>query len=202
MVIGAPCPAVALVTSVHRPTVVSVWSGAFACVMLLAACSAPAPEPSLGPVPSGSAPASELLAPNPPLAVQAALGSAGITFVPLTENQLATVRVTRDEAEPTALASRGFGYGSDGELVVWEEVGCVFLGMYTAPAMPTHGDPYVPNPFPAYLVQVLADPIPDFPKMNFGVVVVDATSGQLKTQFGGGGRPPDGLMGTTCGVEP
>jgi len=87
-------------------------------------------------------------------------------------------------------------------LVVWEKVGCVFLGMYTAPPMPTHGDPYVPHPFPAYLVQVLADPIPEFPMMNFGVVVVDAATGELKTQFGGGGRPPDGLMGTTCGVAP
>ncbi len=176
------------------------WSLWLAYALLLAACSVPpSPSPS---VPTGSAPASRLLAPAPHQAVQAALGEAGITFVALTQGELANVRVPRNEAEPTALASRGSGYGSDGELVVWEKVGCVFLGMYTAPPMPTHGDPYVPHPFPAYLVQVLADPIPEFPMMNFGVVVVDAATGELKTQFGGGGRAPDGLMGTTCGVAP
>jgi hypothetical protein len=109
------------------------------------------------------------------------------------------VRTPRAEADATALASRGFGYGPQGKKVVWKKVGCVFLGMYTRPSMLTHGQPSPALPFPAYLVQVVADPIADFPMLNLSVVVVDAVTGELGTQFGGG-LPPNGMMGTSCGV--
>jgi hypothetical protein len=91
------------------------------------------------------------------------------------------------------------GYGPDDARVVWKKVGCIFLGYYTAPQMPRIG--YVPPEFPAYLVQVLADPVPAFPMINIGVVVVDATTGERSSTYGAG-TPPDGIMGTTCGVTP
>jgi hypothetical protein len=109
------------------------------------------------------------------------------------------VVVTQEAAEQTALATRGTGYGSGDDYVVWEKVGCVFLGYYTGFHHPRQG--YVPPTFPAYLVQVLAEPIPGFPMLNIGVIVINAATGEQDTQYGGG-DPPDGMMGTTCGVSP
>jgi hypothetical protein len=107
--------------------------------------------------------------------------------------------VTRRDAERLALASvpPGVGHGEESLLTAWEKVGCVFLGMYTAPGSP-HDEP---QPFPAYLVQVLADPVPDYPQSNIGIIVVDAVSGEFRTQHGEG-PAPFGVMGTTCGVAP
>lgn len=119
----------------------------------------------------------------------------------MSEAQRALVRVTAAEAERIAMAAAGMGYGPDGARIVWKKIGCVFLGTYTAPRMPTHGQPYVPNTFPAYLVQVLADPVPGWPMINIGVVVVNAVTGKGGTTFGAG-LPPTGIMGTTCGVTP
>jgi hypothetical protein len=110
---------------------------------------------------------------------------------------LATVRVTRLAAEQTALAEAGMGYGPDGARVVWKKVGCIFLGYFTGPPEPSFG--YTPPTLAAYLVQVLDDPVPEFPGINVGVVVIDATTGDSLMSFGGG---PFGGMGTTCGVSP
>jgi hypothetical protein len=125
---------------------------------------------------------------------------ARITLVPLTNAQLATVRTTAADAERRALAEPGGGYGSHYQ-VVWRKVGCVFLGSYTAPRMPNHGQPYVPDTFPAYLVQTLAEPVPGFSMLNVGVAVIDARTGEWVSGKGGG-DPPNGIMGTTCGVKP
>jgi hypothetical protein len=144
-------------------------------------------------------PAPSPLAPSPPFEVQTALKSAQVSFVPLTDAQLATVSITRTEAERIALADPGMGYGPDSSRVTWKKVGCVFLGYYTGMQEPSIG--YVPPTYAAYLVQVLADPIPDFPMLNIGVVVVNATTGERGTTFGAG-QPPYGVMGSTCGVSP
>jgi hypothetical protein len=95
-----------------------------------------------------------------------------------------------------ALASRLFGYGPDGTLVVWTKVGCTFLGYYKAPEVGTSG--YVPPKFPAYLVQVFAAPVPGFPDVNRAWMVVNAETGQAVTGYGGGAV----AFGTTCGVSP
>jgi hypothetical protein len=133
------------------------------------------------------------------VAVQESLVQARIGFVPLNDAQLATVRVTASEAEQTGLADAGMGYGPDDARVVWKKVGCIFLGYYTGPPMPRVG--YVPPTLAAYLVQTLADPVPDFPMINIGVVVIDATTGDELGAYGGG-EAPYGMMGTTCGVSP
>lgn len=170
--------------------------------VLLVACSAPLPRPSTSPTaiaPTASTLPASALAAAPPSSVQNDLLTARISFVPLTEAQLATVRVTAAEAQRTALADDAFGYGPDDARVVWEKVGCIFLGYYTGPGQPRVG--YVRPEFPAYLVQVLDDPVHDFPMINIGVVVVDATTGEQSTTYGAG-PPPDGIIGTTCGVTP
>jgi hypothetical protein len=163
--------------------------------VLMVACSAPLASKTVPP-PGSTPPLADLASPPPP-SVQIDLHAARLTFVPLTDAQLATVRVTAAEARRIALADDAFEYGSDGARVVWSEVGCIFLGYYTAPPQPSVG--YVPPEFPAYLVQVLGDPVPDFPMINIGVVVVDATTGEQSTTYGAG-TPPHGIMGTTCGA--
>lgn len=171
-------------------------------VALLVGCSVPSPTPSPAVLRQGTPPPTTPLTSSPPAAVQSALyEQARIEFLPLTDALRFSVRVTAAEAERTGLADAGIGYGPDGGRIVWKKVGCVFLGLYTAPRMPNHGQTYVPDTFPAYLVQVLAKPVPDFPLANIGVVVVDATTGARRTAFGGG-EPPSGIMGTTCGVAP
>ena len=175
-----------------------------ACVgVLLVACGLPSltvtPSPTTVASPSASGQPPDQFASPPPAAVQEALAQARITFVPLDDAQLGIVRVTASEAEGTALADAGSGYGPDDARVVWKKVGCIFLGYYTEPMQPRLG--YVPRTLAAYLVQVLADPVPDFPMIHIGVVVIDATTAERLTTYGGGDAP-NGIMGATCGVSP
>jgi hypothetical protein len=160
------------------------------CGCLLVGCNAPTPEPALRFV----------LAPAPPIAVQRALSDgARIEFRPLTAMEVHQVRVSADIARQIALSEPGMGYGPGDDLVRWDKVGCGFLGWYTGPGMPRVG--YVPPSHPAYLVQTLADPVPRFRMINIGVTVIDARTGETGMHTGGG-APPFGIMGTTCGVTP
>jgi hypothetical protein len=125
-----------------------------------------------------------------------------MSFKPLTPEQTAGVAITRTQAEQTALANRGFGYDdANGNVkeIVWEKVGCVFLGyriersLVGPPPRPVHEGS-------AYLVQVLAGPVPGDPGLQVVIVEVDAVTGGSVGAFGGGGPPPYGVFGTTCGV--
>jgi hypothetical protein len=118
-----------------------------------------------------------------------------------------SVRVTLPTAEQSALAiTQPQSYGTAGGVVVWKKVGCAFLGWYTGPPSSFLGrgtpppDAYGPS-FPAYVIQLLGDPIPGRPAINIEVVVIDAESGVQITILGGG-EPPSGILGTTCGVTP
>jgi hypothetical protein len=166
-------------------------ASAAALITLLVACS------GLSPVPTGSPPPSGALAQPPPPDVQSALARAGITFAPLTAAQLARVRVTITQAKHTAFRDRSPGTGSINVVVVWKTFGCVFLGRFRGEQMP-HS---TPRTFSAYLVQALGDPVPDYPVINIGVVVVDAETGEMGATYSGG-EPPNGMMGTTCGHTP
>ena len=180
------------------------------CLALVACASPPLPAT---PSPAGtltgtpaptSTPSATLsadqLAPSPPEVVQAALnGQARMTFVPLTDAQLAIVRTTVQDAERIALATGPQGYGTQGSVWTYTEVGCVFLGWYTGPPEPSYG--YVPPIFPAYLVQILATPVPGWGTGNIEVVVVNAQTGERGAIYGAG-APPTGIMGSTCGVTP
>lgn len=180
------------------------------CVALVACVSPPlaaTPSPA-GTLTGTPAPTStpsvtlsaDQLAPSPPEAVQAALnGQMHMTFLPLTAAQRATVRTTVQDAERIALATGPQGYGTQGSVFTFTKVGCVFLGLYTGPQMPSYG--YVPSTFSAYLVQILAAPVPGWGALNVGVVVVDAQTGERGTTYGAG-EPPAGIIGTTCGVSP
>jgi len=138
------------------------------------------------------------LADSPPPAVQTWLAQypQGPRLRPLTDSELAKVRVTAATAKRVALASRGFGYGPDVTLVVWTKVGSIFLGYYKAPYYGTAG--YVPPAFPAYVVQVFAAPVPGFLDVNRGWIVVDAETGKETDGYGGGAV----AFGMTCGVSP
>ena len=184
----------ALISRVVRSAILAIL------VVVLGACGTSSPKPISSQL--GSLLPTQALAPAPPPAVQdALLASAGVRFVPLTRDQLATVRITSAAAETRALAEPGNGYGPDDAHVVWKKYGCVFLGNYTAPLMPTHGQTFVARTFPAYIVQTLSDPIANYPMINIGVAVIDAETGKWDSGLGGGDAP-SGIMGTTCGVTP
>ncbi len=156
----------------------------------------PTPTPSLGPLAS-PLPASEL-ADAPPSDVEAWIGTtlhAG--FRPLTSSELALVRVTSADARKEGLAQPPGGYGSNGGRIAWTKVGCIYLGYFTGPPMPTAG--YVPPEVPAYVVQVIGQPVPDFPDLNIQAAVIDAQTGKALTMYSTTGEP---VLGTTCGVSP
>jgi hypothetical protein len=150
----------------------------------------PTITPSLGPTPL-----SVVVAPPPPQFVTQNLANGTrMTFVPLTGAQLRDVRIDVAVAEQTALAIGPQSYGTKGGKVNWEQVGCVFLGWYVGPSMPRLG--YVPPTHPAYLVQIIGDPVAGWPGINVEAVVVNAETGERGTIYGG--TLP--IMGTTCGV--
>lgn len=91
------------------------------------------------------------------------------------------------------------GYGPGSSRVTWSEIGCAYLGYYIAPMMPSYG--YVPPAYIAYIVQTLAPPVPSFPGINVGIVVIDARTGAMGTRYSSGSSP-NPILGTTCGVEP
>ncbi len=172
--------------------------------LLLVGCAAR--TVTVSPTPSGQLPtptelpatlSTDQLAPSPPLAVQDSLRP--MTFIPLTPEQLADVTVTVSTAERIALAGPGPGYGPGDSKVVWKKVGCVFLGWYVHEQMPSDG--YVAPSFPAYLVQVLGDPVKGFPMLNIDILVINAYTGERAGGYGAGAAPA-GIMGTTCGVTP
>jgi len=120
-----------------------------------------------------------------------------IGFRPLTATELQSVVVGPDAAEAKALAEPGSGYGPGHDHFVWTKVGCIFLGYYVAMPMPRVG--YVAPEFPAYLVQVLAKQVKDFPGENVEIEVIDARTGERSFGFGYGPTP---VLGTTCGKKP
>jgi hypothetical protein len=117
-----------------------------------------------------------------------------MTFVPLNGAQRNRVRIGVETAKRTALAIGAQAYGTEGGTVAWKRVGCVFLGWYKAPSMPSVG--YVPPEFPAYLVQVIGDPVKGWPGINVEAVVINAETGERDTIYGGS----EPVMGITCGV--
>jgi hypothetical protein len=91
-------------------------------------------------------------------------------------------------------------YGPDGSTVVWTWVGCIFLGSYRGPQMPTHGQHVGPSEFPAYLVQVIGAPTRVMPRyLNVAALVINAETGEPD----GGPGTIEGapVLGTTCGVS-
>jgi hypothetical protein len=177
------------------------------CLLVVACANTPPTAPPSTPSRTSPAspsprPASSTSAPiysaAPPQAIQTWLAdNVRLGFHPLSGAELASVRVTAAEAERLALSEPGPGYGPDGAKVVWTKVGCVFLGYYRAPDMPSYG--YVPPEFTAYLVQTIGAPAPGFPGLNVEVVLIDAQTRAMGPWYGFGPTP---VLGTTCGVTP
>jgi hypothetical protein len=159
--------------------------------LLIAACGQALPPPAS----TVQEPSPIVGAAPPPKFVTDHLAGARIGFVPLTTAQLTLVRVSAATAEQTALAIGPQPFGTEGRQVVWQRVGCVFLGWYRAPNMPSIG--YKPPTFPAYLVEVIGDPVQGWPGVNVQAVVVNAQTGERDAIYGGSAP----VMGTTCGVS-
>src|SRR5204863_5140450 len=100
----------------------------------------------------------------------------------LTGAERQSVVVSPEVAQARALAEPGSGYGPGHHQFTWTKTGCLFLGYYVGPMERSYG--YVPPEFPAYLVQVLAKPVKDFPGLNVDVEVIDARTGDFSVAFG------------------
>jgi hypothetical protein len=120
-----------------------------------------------------------------------------IGYRPLTDEELRSVAISRQQAEATALRAPGFGYGPSSSTIAWTKVGCVDLGYFRAPHQPRKD--YVPPEFPAYLVQTIGSPVDGFPYLNIGLEVIDARTGAVGPTFGFADGP---ILGSTCGTAP
>ena len=145
----------------------------------------PSPEPTL---------TADQLAPPPPTSVTDDLAMHNLLFEPLTLAERRGVQLPADAAQRLALTTAPQEFGDDGDTVVWKRVGCVFLGWYRGRHMPRLG--YVPETYPAYIVQVIGDPVKGWPDINVMAVVINAETGDRGARLGA--SPP--LMGTTCGA--
>lgn len=87
-------------------------------------------------------------------------------FRPLTGPELAKVAISDQQARAADLATSPEKWGDDGGEVTWTTVGCVFLGWYEEPPIRSHGEAVSPDAFPAYIVQVMGDPVPGWPGIN------------------------------------
>lgn len=94
--------------------------------------------------------------------------------------------VSAAAARATALGSGGFHYSlSDSveRVAPWTEAGFIYLGRWRPPPL-SLGHAPMPEPTAVYLVQVLAEPVPQFPNSNTAFVVINASTGELGTTFG------------------
>ena len=160
-------------------------------LVLVAACSVQPPVPSLRPSASTSTPLpSSALAPAPPAEVSASLRRHGVTFVPLSPKELATVAITSAQAELIARAATK---------AVRAE-GCIFLGSLKGLIMSSAGQVIGSEQVPSYLVQFLTARSGATGTDRIELVVVNAVTG---AQQGGytGGPQPYGIAGTTCGAS-
>jgi hypothetical protein len=124
------------------------------------------------------------LTPFPAEAIRAGIATnMQIGIERLTPAEQDQVTTNRDAAVRTALASRGVGVpGPNGRgEIAWTSTGFVYLVSYVPPVGPGSAQSQDRSPIAAYLVQVLAPPIPGYPGFNSALVVVDARSGDLIT---------------------
>jgi hypothetical protein len=92
-------------------------------------------------------------------------------FEPPSEAELAMIAVSVSEAQAAALEVGG------PDQAHYTRVGFVYLGRWVPP-LESLGNAPVPDPIPAYLVQLFADPSPDFPGGASAYVSVDARTGK------------------------
>ena len=165
------------------------WSNAVIALLslLLVGCSAAIPSTSPNTRVSD-------LAPAPTAAVQAWLVNSGygLRLQPLSDGELARVRVTRTAAIEVALASPPVRF-ANGASMTWTHPGCVYLGDFQESGL---GRP--PSlPVAAYVVQIIG------PRVNGGTpkpqgsvaAVINAISGKSESVI----SIADVVFGTTCG---
>jgi hypothetical protein len=155
--------------------------------VLLVGCSAA--------IPSTSPNAHTDLAPPPTAGVQAWLTHSGygLRLQPLSDSELAQVRVTRTAAITLALASPPVRF-ANGAVMTWTHAGCVYLGDFQELGL----DYVLPQrPVAAYVVQIIGPPVDGgTPKPQGSVAaVINAISGKSESVI----SIADVVFGTTCG---
>jgi hypothetical protein len=155
-------------------------------LVLVAGCRTASPTAS--PTPSWTpVPAAERGQP-PPYALQQAIRAGQAVFEPLSQVELATVTVGVSQAQAAALAVGG------PDQAHYTRVGFTYLGRWVPP-LPSLGHAPTPDPIPAYLVQIFADPSSDFPAGASGYVSVDARTGKALGRYGP-------CWGSDCSYQP
>ncbi|MEO5986839.1 MAG: hypothetical protein ABIW50_01785 [Candidatus Limnocylindria bacterium] len=109
-------------------------------------------------------------------------------FEPLSDAELATVTVSASEAQVAAMKVGGTDQAQ------YRGVGFVYLGRWVPP-LESLGHAPVPDPIPAYLVQLLADPSSGLPSGASAYVSVDARTGKALVSYGS-------CWGAACTAQP
>ena len=107
----------------------------------------------------------------PPLAIQQSLDAKTAVFVPLSDAELASVAVSVSDAQAVALESGARGPEH------FDRLGFTYLGSWVPP-MESLGHAAVPDPVPAYIVQIFAGSSSDYPVGASEFVAVDASTGE------------------------
>ena len=134
------------------------------------------------------------LAPPPNVAAQSWLTKSGygLRLQPLSDSELAQVRVTRTSAITLALASPPVRF-ANGASMTWTHAGCVYLGDFQE-----SGPGRLPSPLiAAYVVQIIGPPVDGgTPKPQGSVAaVINAISGRSESVI----SIANVVFGTTCG---
>jgi hypothetical protein len=131
-------------------------ASALLVLVVVAGCGTASPTLSGSPAASRTpVPAADRGQP-PPLALQQTMRAGMAVFEPLSEAELAMIAVSVSEAQAAALEVGG------PDQAHYTRVGFVYLGRWVPP-LESLGNAPVPDPIPAYLVQLFADPSPAFP---------------------------------------
>lgn len=123
-----------------------------------------------------SLPVPLITADPPPRALQSSMEQRQAVFTPLSNEEAAMVTVSVEQAEVAALAVGGPDLASDAH------IGFSYLGHWIPP-LPSLGHSPVPDPIPAYLVQLLGDPSEGFPEGSSAFVTVDARTGEVLVSY-------------------
>lgn len=105
------------------------------------------------------------------MAIQQSLQAKTARFVPLSDAELASVAVSVSDAQAVALETGAR------EPEHFDRVGFTYLGSWVPP-LESLGHAAVPNPVPAYIVQIFANSSSDYPAGASELVAVDASSGK------------------------
>ena len=155
----------------HRRRTRALGTSTILIVITLTACVASLSSSTGSAVPSRTpVPAAERGEPPPPT-IQQSLQAKTAVFVPLSDAELASVAVSVSDAQAVAMETGARAQEH------FDRLGFTYLGSWVPP-LESLGHAAVPDPVPAYIVQLFADPSSDYPTGASEFVAIDARTGE------------------------